>query len=433
LESALADVLIKRGKWEEAQRLFFEPQLESRLQYVADLYEFLHAADYAELANRLAAEWLKRFPEMTGQAEAHLIDRLLSSAEGRAGLLEVLPGRVSMSLDDERRRNWDAVGLIVDFAETSARLDAAAAIEPALLWQFRERLGGRRNYQKKPQLEVAQLVWAIRSFRPLYEYEPSPIGASTGDRNAWDASNFLFGLVNQLGEIISSDATDALLALRDAKSDGYTRSLRVAAADQKRKRIEAEWHAPDLDTVAAAVSVSAPTTSEQLQAVILDELATVQAKIRGNPLDWYKDFFDASGPRREEDCRDTIMKMFGDLPFGIHAAPEGHLGDDKRCDIICSLGKSIIPIEVKGQWHKDLWTAADEQLDRLYLSDWRAERGIYLVLWFGQNSSKRLSRPPRGIDRPATAEALRKALSDQSVATRDRRTEIVVLDLTRPT
>ncbi len=59
LESALADVLIKRDKWEEAQRLFFEPQLEFRLQYVDGLYEFLHATDYAQLADKFAAEWLK--------------------------------------------------------------------------------------------------------------------------------------------------------------------------------------------------------------------------------------------------------------------------------------------------------------------------------------------------------------------------------------
>lgn len=433
LESALADALIKRGKWEEAQRLFFEPQLEARLQYVDGLYEFLHASDHAELADKLATEWLKRFPEMSGQAEAHLIDRLLSSVNGCASLLEILPGRIIMSLDDERRLNWDAVGLIVNFSETSARLDAASAIEPALLWQFRERLGGRRNDQKKSQLKVAQLVWAIRSFRPLYKYVPIPIGSSTGDRNAWDASDFLIGLVNQLGEITSPEATDALSALREAKSDGYTRSLRVAAADQKRKRVEAEWQAPDLDTVAAAVADSAPTTSEQLQAVMLEELVTVQAKVRGDPLDWYKDFFDADGPRREEDCRDTIMKMFGELPFGIYAAPEGHLGDDKRCDIICTIGNLMVPIEVKGQWHNDLWTSADEQLDRLYVNDWRAERGIYLILWFGQSPVKPLRRPPKGINLPATAEDLRRALGDQSVAARDKRTEIVVLDLTRPT
>lgn len=38
----------------------------------------------------------------------------------------------------------------------------------------------------------------------------------------------------------------------------------------------------------------------------------------------------------------------------------------------------------KGQWHPDLWTGADDQLNELYAQDWQAKgRGIYLVLWFG--------------------------------------------------
>lgn len=91
----------------------------------------------------------------------------------------------------------------------------------------------------------------------------------------------------------------------------------------------------------------------------------------------------------------------------------------------------MVPIEVKGQWNKDLWTAADRQLDLLYTSDWRAERGIYLVLWFGTKVSKRLQKPPAGVNPPATAEDLRSALAEQSATTREGRTEIVVLDLTR--
>jgi len=79
----------------------------------------------------------------------------------------------------------------------------------------------------------------------------------------------------------------------------------------------------------------------------------------------------------------------GDYLLGIQCAPEGHLAADKRADIQCSIGQLMLLIEVKGQWHKELWTAAETQHDRLYAPDWRADRcGVYLALWFGRGMSK---------------------------------------------
>lgn len=174
---------------------------------------------------------------------------------------------------------------------------------------------------------------------------------------------------------------------------------------------------------------------DQLQAVMIEELEVAQAKIRGHSVDWYRDFFVNSLPRDEEACRDTLLKILGDCPSGVQCEPEGHLADDKRADIICTVAALMLPIEVKGQWHKDLWHAADTQLDRLYSNDWRAERrGIYLVLWFGSDvpASKKLKSPGKGKQRPETAEALRIELIERSDAAKQGRIEVVVLDLTRP-
>jgi hypothetical protein len=81
-------------------------------------------------------------------------------------------------------------------------------------------------------------------------------------------------------------------------------------------------------------------------------------------------------------------------------------------------------------WHSELWTAADKQLDHLYVNDWRAERGIYLVLWFGEGTA--LPSPPDGSPKPPTAAGLQKALLSTSKAAVAGRVDIVVLDITRP-
>jgi hypothetical protein len=431
LEPLLTKLLRARGAYEGAMRLFFEPQLKARLQHVDGLYALMRSAEDSALADALALDWIIRFPEMSGNAESELLDRLLASEDGRAALRAIVRERRTAELGDERRRSWDAVGIIVDFDETVAALEPKG-VEPELFWHLRARLGGRRSGVPHAHLDVDQLSWTIGTFRSRFPVVQRPNAVTTGDSNQWDATDYLTALINRLGDDASPAATEALVDLRDTNPDDYTNLLRVAVAEQKRKRVEAEWAAPDLDTVVAAVIDGTPTTAAQFLAVLLEELDTVQALVTGSPVNWYRDFFAGPAPAPEEHCRDTILKMFGTLPFCIKAMPEAYLADAKRSDILCVLSEMVIPIEIKGQWHRDVWTAADRQLDLLYTNDHRAERGIYLVLWFGTAATKPPKAPPGDRPRPQSAEELRDALVSLSASTGDGRTEIIVLDLTRP-
>jgi hypothetical protein len=127
--------------------------------------------------------------------------------------------------------------------------------------------------------------------------------------------------------------------------------------------------------------------------------------------------------------------MFGEYPMGILCAPEGHLANHKRTDIQCTSEELMLPIEIKGQWHPKLWTAAETQLDRQYASDWRAEKfGIYLALWFGRSvaEKKRPKAPPKGIASPNTADEMKAALASALPAALQGKIAVVVLDLTDP-
>jgi hypothetical protein len=165
---------------------------------------------------------------------------------------------------------------------------------------------------------------------------------------------------------------------------------------------------------------------------VLGTLETAQRLLRGSDVDWYRGFFREGGTHKsEEPCRDEMIKMLRTLDNNLEYIPETHVADDKRVDIVVrAQERLILPIEIKGQWHAELWTAADKQLDHLYVNDWRAERGIYLVLWFG--GSTPLPSPPDGSPKPATAAGLQKALLSRSKAAVAGRVNIVVLDITRP-
>ena len=56
--------------------------------------------------------------------------------------------------------------------------------------------------------------------------------------------------------------------------------------------------------------------------------------------------------------------------------------DANRCDLLSTIRNTDLPIEIKGQWHSNVWDAACDQLEDNYARNYRSEgRGIYLVLW----------------------------------------------------
>jgi hypothetical protein len=91
-------------------------------------------------------------------------------------------------------------------------------------------------------------------------------------------------------------------------------------------------------------------------------------------------------------------------------------------------------MEVKGQWHPQVWSAATHQLDLQYLIDWRSDdRGIYCVLWFGDlptASGRRLKAPPNGVKTPGAASEMKALLIDRIPEQRRSHIDVVVLDLT---
>jgi hypothetical protein len=432
LEEAIKEAIQARGGWGEAMRLYHEPQLQAQCKSVDGLYALMRDEPEAELATGLASEWLNRFPETPVGPETELIDRLIRSGRLDA-LRRAVAGRIGLT-DDGRRRNWDAIGLMVDFEQTVARL-RSSQIEPELLWHLRQRTGGRFDDGTNIALNPAQLEWIITNFRPRWPMVERPSGTTSGDTNPWDASNHLTHLIRRLGNDTSEDAIAALMRLRDAPTDGYTESIKIVVAEQARIRVETSYAPPTLEALNAIARNLLPVSVADLRALVLEELSIAQAKVKSDDVESWRGFYDDNAvPFAEERCRDHLLGLLRQGATGITFDPEAHVAADKEVDIACSAGTLRVPIEVKGQWHPELWKGADIQLDALYTRDWRAEgRGIYLVLWFGdqQPSNKRLKNPIRGTQPPKTADELRKMLMLESKAVREGRVDVFVLDLVR--
>jgi len=432
LKEALETAVQSRGVWQEAMRLYHEPQLQERREDVDGLYAFMRDQRHVAISTELAAEWLERFPDLPIGPELELIDRLIRS-ERFEELRRALALR-SMLMDVERRRNWNAVGLIVDFPRTVAQF-GGSPIEPELLWHIRHRISDRATESTNIHLNIAQSEWVIDTFRSLWPMVERSSGPSSGDSNPWDASSFIVHLIRRLGNDPSEEAIDVLVRLRDAPEDGYSESVKIVLAEQKRIRVEAAYTPPTLAAIDAIARNHAPVSLTDLQALVLEELAIAQAKIKSDDAESWRGFYDDKKvPFAEERCRDHLLGLLRQGTEGLTFDPETHVAGDKEVDITCAAGKLRIPIEIKGQWHSELWKGSDRQLDALYTRDWRAEgRGIYLVLWFGgrQQANKKLKSRGRHEAFPTTADELKEMLVAMSRSAQEGRVSIFVLDLER--
>jgi hypothetical protein len=114
---------------------------------------------------------------------------------------------------------------------------------------------------------------------------------------------------------------------------------------------------------------------------------------------------------------------------GLSATVEARVTGDDRCDIKVRALSVTLPVEVKGYWHPELWSAWRTQLgDRYAREPSSAGRGIYLVLWFGRKRLKHPASRSRIVDPRALEAALQDLVDAAGYALR-----VVVIDGSPPT
>ena len=107
--------------------------------------------------------------------------------------------------------------------------------------------------------------------------------------------------------------------------------------------------------------------------------------------------------------------------------------DQKRADIALTRNAIKLPVEIKGQWERNVWNAVNDQLDAKYTVDWQADgRGVYIVLWFGDIPGRNLPKHPDGLPRPETPGELERMLKDRLPEARRSSIDIFLIDLSRP-
>ncbi len=180
--------------------------------------------------------------------------------------------------------------------------------------------------------------------------------------------------------------------LSDTRYEPYYDKLKTHYAEAMRKKMLSEFLAPEAKQVKAFFDNRQIVSVKNLRAFIVYKLEEYQFWLKGastTPLDKFYE----SGKHVDEviitkRIAEDLETRLNVLNLGLKI--ETHMNQDKRCDI--TIHKNIngqeilLCIEAKGQWNKDIFTAPEEQLYKLYSKHPNAHaQGIYLVYWFGKN------------------------------------------------
>jgi hypothetical protein len=337
---------------------------------------------------------------------------------------------------------WTAIGLLTAPETFVDRFKAAIAADRGVVWLLRclwpgsvRTFKGQFDWFPVNCLSVVVLEIASR-----YPNSPHPGGVRSGNRNSRDASEFVVSVIRQLGNHTSEAAVTALQTLlEDPGLESYLPTLKHTLAETRTRLRDSRYRQPGWEQARNTLTNLTPSNAADLRALTAELLRDAGQELANANGDGWKTFYNLDGysrptdPIPEEAARDRLMDRLRPrlAPLGITVEPESHMARDTRADMLISIQNFAVPVEIKRDYHPELWTAIDQQLIPRYARDPRTDgNGIYLVFWYGTQRGKvTVPAPPDGSARPNSAEDLRLML-EQTVppAARDL-IEIVVLDI----
>ena len=430
---------------------FARSKLRRGANNIQDIHQLSSNPEYAEVARIASLPLLKAFPTRCRSTQIETLEHLLTAAIKHAdrsslqSLVESKLARTSMNV--AQRGRWLAAGLIispgkyndsvVSFVGTgrgrmSRLYDLMALLQPDAFEPLRF-----------PGPDVPDLELLIRLFGR--DAEPDAIfgteefgedGESEGGwvTRAMSASFFVREMVKRLAANPNREATDALEALRaDDTLSGWHDMLASRLHNQRRIRGDASYHRLTIEQISQTLNGGTPANAGDLAALVMDRLIELATTVRdGNTDDWRQYWNLPHGllptPRNEDHCRDALLSdLRRCLPTDVDAQPEGQYTRDKRSDIrIAYTNDFQVPVEVKKNNHRELWSAMHKQLIKQYVRGPEADGyGIYLVFWFGEEYTQ---APPEG-KLPDSALELQGRLTATLSPEEARKISVCVIDV----
>ena len=434
VDSALEAAIFQGdADWEAHFRRSIEPQLDSNRSHPNELCRLTRETRFSAFAGRLSVEWLRRYATLSLHTQTELLICAIENApreEMRALLIDM---RDRAHPDRATELLWLSADYVIDLEERRQSLAGAAAEHPEFIWAVRDRIA-TENGQRFDRLSINHLVFIVEAFGTSWPNTDTPTGGTVGDCNVWDASEFIRWTVYAIAKLPSPEATQALQRLVDRHAQSYVDTTKHALALQQRARRDHEYSSPGIEDLRAVVENELPGNIRDMRAWFEDRIETLQERIQSSDTDMWETYWNGDVPRDEDFCRNRLVEHISvAMPQSIRFGPETRMPLRTRADIALTRNAMKLPIEIKRQSHREVWSAASHQLDAKYAADWQAEgSGIYIVLWFGDVHDRQLPRHPDGLERPRSPQDLRRMLIDRLPEARRDWIDVFVVDVSRP-
>ncbi len=414
--------------------LFSRTLLRAGETVIPDFHSLANDADHHEIARRATLPLLRAFPVRAKSEQMGLLDDLLWSGLKLAestSFRETLDRKLtSRSMTAGQRTRWLAAGLAFDPCAFLPRMEQHTPGSEARIRGLAEFFSpSYRHALPATNLDSRAVEFLIRAIGGSFE-PTDPDGFVTIRE---EASASVHQLINELAGSADPEAGAALDRL--VHRDDLVRwrpALTYARGAQRIVRRDANYAPPAPAKVAATLDNGPASSAADLRELVVDRLERIGKAIRTTNANPWRQFWneDTNSPKHENACRDALLTMLRPLlPEGCDAQPEGQYAADRRADIRVTSGDWNIPVEIKKNSHRDVWSAVRNQLLPRYTNDPATEGlGIYLVLWFGPAETTHApDHRPR-----TTPAALKHSLLAYLTPVECFRAAAVVMDVTPP-
>ena len=475
----VADVLVQYG------RCIFQVGQDYASPFVDKFQHLEYDADHEHVARLASLALLRAFPIQRSPEDQsclvslnHLFWAAIKHSD-RASFQKLIDKKRSLkSMRAAQRVRWLAAGAILWPEKYTDILKYFVQEDQKNRVRYLKAFFGSRVHEGVSE----RRAWHTPSVagRELFPFDPSKVhlwelfirlmGSVVGPDWWGDhASGLVRMLIKDLAGSPKEEAAHALARLADDPAlQSWRGVLKQAQEHQRIIRRDASYRHPDIEQVCKTLTNRSPANPADLAALLVDRLDEIGSKIRGGSTSDWRQYWnvdeynrplsrevddgerstDLSPSQRPEDtenshdpslsqrpedaCRDHLLSDLQEKlkPLGIDAQPEGQYVNDKRADIRVAHGGFNVPIEVKKNSHRKLWSALHNQLIAKYTMDPDTNGyGVYLVFWFGPEYTK---TPHDEHGRPDNPEEMKQWLEASLSPEEARKISVCVIDVSRP-
>ncbi|MBB1527243.1 NACHT domain-containing protein [Pectobacterium carotovorum] len=388
---------------EKYLRQYVEPQLAQPCPH-PEIWMLSGEEVFHHSRAKLSIEWLHRFTDLSLNSTDTLFE-IAAQYGDREDLKKIIAERCSDMMssrpnpteneDIERKRIFWLVREFYFLESITATYWVWLKSNKDNLLHFYERSGrmNRSEHHAWPELTSIKVEAILDAFIEQWPRVELPSHWGSDSPEEEKAYRFLTDLIWSINSDTPDNAIPVLShLLNDPRFASLHKELQSIYAAQIRKKALRDFEPPTPDEIVQRLDCDSVVTVEGLRQLVIQELNYFQKAIDGGEFNSADRFYEKNERLDEVKSTEIIAERLNLRlePQGISITPEHQLKGQNRSDFTASklIGgkRRLLVTEVKGQWHRELYSAASAQLyDRYSIHPDAEQQGIFLAIWFGDN------------------------------------------------